>query len=662
MKWAIDPSGYVYEAVANNRLSNVTVTIYYKDESGNIIKWDAEEYEQMNPLITDSAGAYAWDVPEGQWQVKYELEGYETAYSEWMSVPPIRLDVNIGLTSKAAPKVEMTELYDTYAVVTFDKYMNIDSVITSGVLQIKDNSGVPVSLAVDSVDAIKNAEGIMLAKSFKLTYSKLLQTGKYTLEIGKSVKSYAGINLAETYQVSLVAGKAVEDINIENSASITSGELVKIPVKLTPAEKFDATVICSSSMDDIASVESISEVNEDGVAYVEINPKLPGNIILTVGIKGTSIYKEINLKILSNIVKKDNDDELEKNILMDNVFINDISDQIYTGKKITPEIVISYNGSILVENVDYIVSYNDNQTAGIATVTVSGIGNYSGTQTKTFKILLKTPVLSSVSNTSKGVTVKWAKVTGAAKYRVFRKSGSGSWAKVGDTTSTSYTDTTANSGVTYKYTVRCLSSDGKSYTSSYDKTGKSIKYLAKPKLVNASNTASGVTLKWAKVTGASGYYVYRKTSSGSYSKIATIKSGSTLSYKDTEVKSKNGKKYIYTVRAYSGKTLSSYESGKTIVRLNSSSISSLKNSASKKMAVKWTQNSKATGYQVQYSTSSKFSNATTKTITGYKNVSKTITNLKKGKTYYVRVRSYKTVSGVKYYSGWSTVKSVKISK
>ena len=85
------------------------------------------------------------------------------------------------------------------------------------------------------------------------------------------------------------------------------------------------------------------------------------------------------------------------------------------------------------------------------------------------------PAISSVSNTANGVTVKWAKVAGAAKYRVFRKTGSGGWTKVGDTTGTSLTDKSAKSGTTYTYTVRCLSADSKSYTSSYDATGKTAK-------------------------------------------------------------------------------------------------------------------------------------------------------------------------------------------
>jgi hypothetical protein len=65
-----------------------------------------------------------------------------------------------------------------------------------------------------------------------------------------------------------------------------------------------------------------------------------------------------------------------------------------------------------------------------------------------------------------------------------------------------------------------------------------------------------------------------------------------------------------------------------------------------------------TGYQVRYSTSSKFSSYTTKTISSNKTVSKTYTGLKDKKTYYVKVRTYKNVDGTPYYSGWSEVKKI----
>ncbi|MBR1667822.1 MAG: carboxypeptidase regulatory-like domain-containing protein, partial [Bacteroidaceae bacterium] len=81
----IDPSGYVYEAVADNRVENAKATIYFKqtgeDEYGDlhdeVVKWNAEEFRQENPQMTDAEGKYAWDVPQGLWQVKIEKEGYE---------------------------------------------------------------------------------------------------------------------------------------------------------------------------------------------------------------------------------------------------------------------------------------------------------------------------------------------------------------------------------------------------------------------------------------------------------------------------------------------------------------------------------------------------------------------------------------------------------
>lgn len=74
------------------------------------------------------------------------------------------------------------------------------------------------------------------------------------------------------------------------------------------------------------------------------------------------------------------------------------------------------------------------------------------------------------------------------------------------------------------------------------------------------------------------------------------------------------------------------------------------------------QSTQTTGYELFYSTSCKFSKAATKSksITSYKTTTKKITGLKKGKTYYVKVRTYKTVKGKKYYSGWSKVKTVKV--
>lgn len=83
--------------------------------------------------------------------------------------------------------------------------------------------------------------------------------------------------------------------------------------------------------------------------------------------------------------------------------------------------------------------------------------------------------------------------------------------------------------------------------------------------------------------------------------------------------------------------------------------------ATKAFTVKWKkQATQTTGYQIQYCTSKSFSSGVKSVwITKNTTTSKKITGLKAKKTYYVRIRTYKTVSGTKYYSSWSAIKSVK---
>lgn len=81
------------------------------------------------------------------------------------------------------------------------------------------------------------------------------------------------------------------------------------------------------------------------------------------------------------------------------------------------------------------------------------------------------------------------------------------------------------------------------------------------------------------------------------------------------------------------------------------------------ISVKWKKQTKSiTGYEIQYSTSKSFTKKTTVTVTvaGAKKTKTTISGLKSGKKYYVRVRTYKVVNGKKYYSGWSKTKTVKV--
>jgi hypothetical protein len=268
-----------------------------------------------------------------------------------------------------------------------------------------------------------------------------------------------------------------------------------------------------------------------------------------------------------------------------------------------------------------------------------------------------TPVLSSVKNSDSGITLTWKKVAGVDGYYVYHKSGNGSYSRIGTITNNatvSYLDTKVSAGVTYTYTVIAYKS---SINSSYDKAGKSIVRLSKPS-ISRSNSSSGVTLSWNKIAGSKGYSIDKKTGSGSW-KTAVQKTTS-LSWTDKNVS--NGTQYTYRVRAYNGSSYSAYSTSVAMVRLTTPSVTALSNSSKKTMKVTWAKNSKATGYEIQYATSSRFSSAKKVKVTSYKTTTKNISSLTKGKKYYVRVRSYKVVNGKTYYSVWSSAKSVTIKK
>ena len=174
--------------------------------------------------------------------------------------------------------------------------------------------------------------------------------------------------------------------------------------------------------------------------------------------------------------------------------------------------------------------------------------------------------------------------------------------------------------------------------------------------VSAVNQATGIKVSWSGVAGASGFYVYRNGTL-----IKKITSGSTRAYVDAKANT-NGTKYVYKVVAKAATGVSTLSKSLATYRVARPAITSLMNTASKKMTVKWGKNAKASGYQIQYSLKSNFAGAKTVTAAKAATVSKVIGSLTKGKTYYVRIRTYKTVGKTKYYSLWSVAKKVEISK
>ena len=159
---------------------------------------------------------------------------------------------------------------------------------------------------------------------------------------------------------------------------------------------------------------------------------------------------------------------------------------------------------------------------------------------KTVKYI-SAPKITKAESVNGGAKFSWNKSNGAEKYRVYYK-GSKGWTRLADTTSTSYTDKAVSSGKSYTYTVRCISADAKRFTSGYNSTGKSIKYVSAPKISKTEATYNSITLNWDKVNGAEKYRVYRRGEKG-WSRLFDTTS---TTFTDTNLYAETA--YTYTVR------------------------------------------------------------------------------------------------------------------
>lgn len=155
-------------------------------------------------------------------------------------------------------------------------------------------------------------------------------------------------------------------------------------------------------------------------------------------------------------------------------------------------------------------------------------------------IFIEPPVITSLKGTSEGVQITWDAPNGAEKYRVYLKNSKG-WTRVGETAENTYLYTDVKNGQTCTFTVRCISTDGKSYTSYYN-SGKSIRFIHPPVITKFENTATGTRVTWEKVEGVEKYRLYVKNGE-SWERVTETASNSAV-HEDLE----NGATYTYTVR------------------------------------------------------------------------------------------------------------------
>ena len=431
--------------------------------------------------------------------------------------------------------------------------------------------------------------------------------------------------------ISVTVAKGIQPIKASN-LSLTYPDSGKITVSGN-----EGKVTYKSSNTAVAAVDAAGKVTAKG----------GGTAKITITAAETDYYKETTKEITVDVAK--------------------------TAQSITAsDLSLTYpdSGNIAASGNKGRLTYKSSNTA-VATVDAAGKVTAKGGGTA--KITITAAETAQYNAASKTITVNVAKaaqsitakagapvifagqttsvsVTGAKGTRSFKSS---------DTTIAAVDKSTGKVTAKKAGTVKITAASGATaqYNAAASKT-VTIKVLpAVTSSLTAANQATGIKLTWKKVPGVTGYKIYRNSTL-----IKTITGDSTVTYVDTKANT-NMTRYIYKVVANGPAGDSPLSRSITVYRVKRPEISFAANSGPSRMTVKWTRTPRATGYQIKYSTSKTFA-SDNGTVSAYGGTtdSRRIGDLKKGKIYYVKIRTYKVVGNGLYWSEWSPVKSVKISK
>ena len=323
----------------------------------------------------------------------------------------------------------------------------------------------------------------------------------------------------------------------------------------------------------------------------------------------------------------------------------------FTGSNITPSVTVKVAGRTLTSGTDYTVSYSNNKNVGTSNVYVYGKGNYSGSLSAKFDIVPAKQQIQKLETKYKGFYIDWAQKGSATGYDVEYSVNANMSGAVSKHLTANKPDTLTVSGLagdkTYYVRVRSYTNvNGKVYYGAWSDV-KSIK--------TANNDITKATVSDISTKAFTGKAITQNV---------TVKVGNTVLKNGTDytVSYSNNKKVGKATVKITGKGKYGGVITKTF-KINPAKQEIQKLTAkSKAFFIDWAQKGSATGYEIQYATNSKFTGAKKVTITNNKTDKTTVSKLSANKKYYVRVRSYTTVGGTKYYGAWSAVKNVTTKK
>lgn len=401
---------------------------------------------------------------------------------------------------------------------------------------------------------------------------------------------------------------------------------------------------------EIISGAEFADVEEIGDGEFEIIAKAPGTVKLLAKAWNSDLYTESSEVIVITIKERTEITSAELSAV----------EFTYNGQIQKPTVKTINGLTGLKEGVDYTLDFDSGcKLAGIYIVRIRGIGKYRGTVTKKFTISeARQTITEKIDSTIYSVRNKIYTTMEPVPVKVESSMGeeidceiiSGiDFAELTKIADGSYTITAKMPGtVSVKFTAPAA--EGK-YTEASRILNIKISEPEKlssgdVKLKYESRTFTNRTQTQPVSVAAADPDEYRVKfvncrNIGKAKVEVTIGEGSTCY--------KAGSTVTKTFRIIPQKTSISLRSGKRYFRATWKIPSLGKKSGNK-----------LTGYKIRYSLHSSMSGSRTVTVKGVSTRSKTIKNLKKGRRYYVQIRTYKTVGGVNYYSPWSSKKSIKV--
>ena len=332
---------------------------------------------------------------------------------------------------------------------------------------------------------------------------------------------------------------------------------------------------------------------------------------------------------------------------------NNGEDVYYTGDAIEPEIVVSYyDGDELIyldDAGDYEVEFTNNTNLGTATVEIFGRGKYVGTSKITFNIIKR-----NISDNHFAIYLD--------KDQYYTGNEIQPDVDILDKSENKYLEENKDYTISYSNNIKPgkakITIEGKGLYTGTKEISFNIKIPAVVGVINKKEAKTSITVKWNKLDDAAGYVLEKYDTS----KYKVVKELTGNSYKVTDLKA--GTTYKFRVRAYriidGEKYYGDYSSVAKLSTITKTPTLSKVTAGSKKATVNWKKVNEATGYEVYMSTKKSSGYKRIKLVTSNKTLKYTKTKLTKKKTYYFKVRTYRTVNGKKVYSSYSSVKSVKV--